>query len=67
MTKVARLFEEEKIEAVNHATNVADRNARTRIAKNMLLDGEDMIKVMKYTGYTRSELDEILKSIDVGA
>ena len=59
MTKVARLFEEEKIEAVNGA----DRNARVRVAKEMLSDGEDILKVMKYTMLTRVEIDEILESI----
>jgi len=61
LTKVARLFEEEKIEAVNGA----DRNARVRVAREMLLAGEDLLKVMKYTMLTRMEIDEILESIGV--
>ena len=55
MTKVARLFEEEKIEAVNQAVNQRDR----QIAKEMLTAGEDILKIMKYTKLTRAELDEM--------
>jgi len=63
MTKVARLFEEEKIEAVNEAVSGADRNARIRFAKSLLSDGEDILKVMKHTGLNRAELDDIQTSI----
>ena len=65
MTKVARLFEEEKIEAVNAAVNTAvnetRRNEQIRFARSLLADGEDILKVMKHTGLTRAELDEIQK------
>ena len=59
LTKVARLFEEEKIEAVN--TAVIERNRE--FAKSLLLDGEDILKVMKHTKLTRREVDEILATI----
>ena len=66
MTKVARLFEEEKIEAVNKAVNESRLAFQAQIlqnAKTMLLDGEDYLKVMKYTGLTREEVDQIQASI----
>jgi len=67
MTKVARLFEEEKIEAVNEAVNeaVAEAvthtlaNERTRTAREMLAAGEDILKVMRFTKLTRAELDKM--------
>jgi hypothetical protein len=62
MTKVARLFEEEKIEAVNHAVNQAVNHAVNHkvhdFALKMLSSGEDYLKVMDYTGLTK---DEVLK------
>ena len=54
MTKVARLFEEEKIEAVNEAR----KQELTRIALEMLADGDDIVKIMRHTKLTRAELDE---------
>ena len=61
MTKVARLFEEEKIEAVNEAV----RDDRLRTAKDMLEAGEDILKIMKYTKFTRAELSEMHVSVGV--
>ena len=59
MTKVARLFEEEKVEAVNDALDTQ----RKEFAKSLLLEGEDVLKVMKLTRLTRKEIDEIQASI----
>ena len=61
MTKVARLFEEEKIEAVNEAR----REERMQIAKDMLAIGDDILKVMKITKLTRTEVEEL--QVSVGA
>ena len=65
MTKVARLFEEEKIEAVNTAVDAAvdaavietRKDERLRTARDMLDAGEDILKVMKFTKLTRAELE----------
>ena len=59
MTKVARLFEEEKIEAVTLAVNERDKDVRKQIARNMLSMGEDVLKVMQFTNLTRAEVDEL--------
>jgi len=59
MTKVARIFEEEKLDAVNER----DRDVRRQIAKEMLSDGKDIMEIMKYTRFTRTELDEIQASV----
>ena len=55
LTKVARLFEEEKIEAVNER----DKDVRKQIAKNMIAIGDDISKVMQVTNLTRAEIDEV--------
>ena len=64
MNALARLFEEEKIEAVNQAVSQAvsqnDRNVRMEIARNLLTNGHDIDQVMQATRLTRAEMDEIL-------
>lgn len=73
MTKVARLFEEEKLEAVNEIINQKEKekieavnevlyqkeNAVKQIAKNLLDSGIDILYIMKATGLTKRELEEI--------
>ena len=63
MTKVSQLYEEEKIEAVNQA--VITRN--TDIAKEMLADGEDIIKIMKYSKLTKKEILKIQSELKLSA
>ena len=65
MTKVARLFEEEKIEAVNAAINETDKNVRKQIARDMLSTGDDFLKIMKITKLTRMEVEELQVPIRV--
>ena len=71
MTKVARLFEEEKIEAVikarKEAREEAQEKVKLEIALNMLQIGDDYLKVMQCTGVTREEIDRLQKSLAVGA
>ena len=55
MTKVARLFEEEKIEAVNEAKIETKRE----IAQNMLNMGIDILNIMKATGLKKIEVEEL--------
>ena len=63
MTKIARLFEEEKIEAVNLAVNQNDKNVRREIARKLLGSGLEIAKVMQATGLTRAEIDEIIMPV----
>jgi len=56
LTKVARLFEEEKIEAVNETANRVSKEIKTTLAKEMLADGEDIVKIMKYSKLTKKEI-----------
>ena len=65
MTKVARLFEEEKVEAVNKAVKEALNNNNYSIAKNLLLRGVDFITVMECTKLTKSEILEIQQKLEL--
>jgi len=60
MTKVARLFEEEKIDAINKA--VAD--IANSLAKKMLLDDKDIIEIMKYSQLTKDEVLKIKRDLE---
>jgi hypothetical protein len=57
MTKVARLFEEEKIEAVN----AKQHQVMCQVAVSMLRGNEDVLKIMKYTGLTRAQIEQAWK------
>ena len=57
MTKVAQLYEEEKIEAVNEAV----QKNRLEIAKNLLDIGLDIALIMKSTGLTRADINRLSK------
>ena len=65
MTKVARLFEEEKIEAVNRAVNETLKSERLRVASDMIAIGEDLLKIMQITKLTRSEVEAVKELVVV--
>ena len=55
MTKVFQILEEEKQEAVN----LARKDERGQIAENFIKAGADDLMIMKGTGLTKEELEEI--------
>ena len=59
MTKLARLYEEEEIDAVNQT--------RLEIARNLIESGLDITQVMQATGLTRAELDAVQTLMPAGA
>ena len=59
MTKVARLYEEEKLEAVNLARKDERRETRLEMIENLIKAGADTLMLMEATGLTREELEEI--------
>ncbi len=61
LTKVARLFEEEKIEAVNAAVEEKNR----QVVISLLQEGVDIKKIMKATKLTRKQIDKIWKEMNV--
>jgi predicted transposase YdaD len=62
MTHLAKLFEEEKIEAINNAVFKARKETLSRYAKCKLENGADIWRVMHFTKLTRAELDEMMVS-----
>jgi hypothetical protein len=54
MTYVSMLYEEEKIEAVNEARY----DEKRKTALEMLRDGENILKIMKYTKLTREQIEK---------
>lgn len=58
-TKVFRLMEEEKIEAVNLAIRKQHKEIREKATRSLLTDGVDILMIMKGTGLTREEIEEI--------
>jgi len=67
MTKVARLFEEEKIEYANEAINAFAANSAYSLAKEMLLDNEDLIKIMKYSKLPKDEIIKIQGELGIAS
>jgi hypothetical protein len=59
MTKVARLFEEEKIEYANRLVN----NNAYSLAKEMILDNKDIIEIMKYSKLPKEEIIKIKEEL----
>lgn len=78
MTKVARLYEEEKIEAINQIIQQKEQEktealekkeqekteAVLQIAKKLLKNGVDILDIMEATGLTRKTIDDLSKIKD---
>lgn len=56
MTQLGRLYEKEKIEYANQKAKETSIKERAKMAKSMLDEDIDMIKIMKITGLTEAEL-----------
>lgn len=56
MTKIGQLYEKEKIEYGNQIARETSIKERKEMAKYMLDEGIEFIKVMKITGFTEDEL-----------
>lgn len=63
MTKVFQILEEEKQDAINRAVNKTKLEGKRQIAESMLLDGEDIVKIMRYTKLSHEEVEEIQNSM----
>jgi hypothetical protein len=59
MTKVEKIFEKEKEEAMNQA----EKGKAIEIAKNMLLDNEDVEKITRYTKLSIEEINKLKEVI----
>ena len=65
MTKVFQILEEEKQEAINLAEKEGQRKSQLQIAENLIKAGADILMVMKGTGLTKEEIEEIKKNMMV--
>jgi thioredoxin-like negative regulator of GroEL len=87
MTKVARLYEEEKLEALAKASRLhekekmeavsqavanaaiqaeqARQDEKMSLLKTMLADGEDYLKIMRYTGFTKDEVKKAAAGLEI--
>lgn len=67
MTKVGRLFEEEKIEYANKAVIEKELATKEEIAKKLLLKDMDIVDIMETTGLSKSVIlslkDELSKQL----
>ena len=63
MTKVFQILEEEKQEAINLAEKEGQRKSQLQIAENLIKAGVDTLMIMKGTGLTKEEIEEIRNSM----
>ena len=59
MTKVFQSLEEEKLEAVNIAQRNERHDTNVEIAKSLLRDGIDTVVIMRATGFSKEQIEEI--------
>ena len=59
MIKVFQILEEEKQEAINLAEKEGQRKSQLQIAENLIKAGVDTLMIMKGTGLTKEEIEEI--------
>ena len=59
MTKVFQSLEEEKLEAVNIAKRNERHDTNVEIAKSLLRDGIDTVVIMRATGFSKEQIEEI--------
>ena len=59
MIKVFEILEEEKQEAINLAEKEGQRKSQLQIAENLIKAGVDTLMIMKGTGLTKEEIEEI--------
>jgi hypothetical protein len=59
MTKVGQIIYEEQLDAVNEAV----RKTHIETAVQMLLDNENVAKIMKYTGLPRADIEAIRETL----
>ena len=63
MIKVFQILEEEKQEAINLAEKEGQRKSQLQIAENLIKAGVDTLMIMKGTGLTKEEVEEIRNSM----
>jgi hypothetical protein len=59
MIKVEKIYEKEKEQAINEAVSRSEKSKAVEIAKNMLVDGEDIKKIVRYTNLSVEEINKL--------
>ena len=65
MIKVFQILEEEKQEAVTIAKRNERHDTNVETAKSLLRDGIDTVVIMRATGFSKEEIEEIKKNMMV--
>jgi hypothetical protein len=65
MTKVEKIFEKEKEEAMKETRDQAEKGKAIEIAKNMLLDNENIEKIVRYTKLSIEEISKLKEVIGI--
>jgi len=63
MTKVARLFEEEKQQAIKQAVEKERRQLTEQTAKNLLKNGVSIEIILNTTFLTREEIEKLQEEL----
>ena len=61
MIKVFQILEEEKQEAIN----LAEQKCTIRMAESLIKDEVDTVVIMRATGFSKEEIEEIKKNMMV--
>lgn len=59
MTKVFQIFEKEKQEAIN----LAEQKCNIHVAESLIKDEVDTVVIMRATGFSREQIEEIRNNI----
>lgn len=59
MTKVFQILEEEKLEAVNIAKRNERYDTNVETVKSLLRDGIDTVVIMRATGFSKQQIEDI--------
>ena len=59
MTKVFQIFEKEKQEAIN----LAEQKRNIHVAESLIKDEVDTVVIMRATGFSREQIEEIKNNI----
>lgn len=65
MNKVFQIFEEEKQEAVNEAVNKTRIEEKREFAEKLLEMDLETVQIMKATGLTRKQVEEVKEKMSV--
>ncbi|MFP3153293.1 hypothetical protein LQZ18_02455 [Lachnospiraceae bacterium ZAX-1] len=63
MTKIGKLYEEERQESMNQREQETRQKERVEFAGKLLSDNVETIQIMKYAGLTREQIESVKKEM----